>query len=100
MGPSSYLIRTIQYIAQSHFYLITRFRVWPIGTMLTRHDLCGGAACAECSQSSAMSLLMFFPYTITPTRPAFSGRDGRGRDFMRRNVITALALMLWGAGLT
>src|SRR5258705_8128074 len=43
---------------------------------------------------------MLFPCTIAPTRPAFSGRYGKGRIFMRRNVIAALALMLWGAGLT
>jgi hypothetical protein len=43
---------------------------------------------------------MVFPCTIAPTRPAFSGRQGKGRIFMRRNVIAALALLLWGAGLT
>src|ERR1700736_3636575 len=43
---------------------------------------------------------MLFPCTIAPTRPAFNGRYGKGRIFMRRNVIAALALMSWGAGLT
>src|SRR4051795_13129535 len=35
-----------------------------------------------------------------PRRPAFSGRYGKGGFFMRRNIIAALALLLWGAGLT
>src|ERR1700721_3290103 len=43
---------------------------------------------------------MLFPCTIALTRPAFNGRYGKGRIFMRRNVIAALALILWGAGLT
>src|SRR6266576_1694335 len=43
---------------------------------------------------------MPFPCTIMPRRPAFSGRYGKGRVFMRRNIIAALALLLWGAGLT
>src|SRR5467141_5392670 len=43
---------------------------------------------------------MSFPCTIMPRRPAFSGRYGKGRIFMRRNIIAALALLLWGAGLT
>ena len=30
----------------------------------------------------------------------FSGHYGKGRIFMRRKLIAALALMLWGAGLT
>ena len=29
-----------------------------------------------------------------------SGRNGKGRVLMRRNIIAALALLLWGAGLT
>src|SRR6185369_17846694 len=29
-----------------------------------------------------------------------SGRYGKGRVLMRRNIIAALALLLWGAGLT
>src|ERR1700704_2979390 len=44
--------------------------------------------------------VMLFLCTIMPTRPAFSGRYGKGRIFMRRNIIAALALLLWGAGLT
>src|SRR5260370_39870636 len=43
---------------------------------------------------------MPFPCTIMPRRPAFNGRYGKGRIFMRRNIIAALALLLWGAGLT
>src|SRR5499427_85001 len=43
---------------------------------------------------------MLFPCTIVPTRPAFDGRYGKGRILMRRNVIAALALILWEAGLT
>src|SRR5438477_12268389 len=43
---------------------------------------------------------MPFPCTIMPRRPAFSGRYGTGRIFMRRNIIAALAFLLWGAGLT
>jgi hypothetical protein len=43
---------------------------------------------------------MLFRYTIAPRRPAFSGRHGKGRIFMRRNIIATLALLLWGAGLT
>src|SRR6476660_1380451 len=43
---------------------------------------------------------MLFPCTIAPTRPAFSGRYGKGRIFMRRNIIAALALLLCEAGLT
>jgi hypothetical protein len=35
-----------------------------------------------------------------PRRPAFSGRYGKGRIFMRRNIIAALALLLCEAGLT
>jgi branched-chain amino acid transport system substrate-binding protein len=35
-----------------------------------------------------------------PRRPAFCGRYGKGRFFMRRSIIAALALLLWGAGLT
>src|SRR5882672_4376950 len=38
--------------------------------------------------------------TIMPRRPAFSGRYGKGRCFMRRNIIAGLALLFWGAGLT
>jgi hypothetical protein len=44
--------------------------------------------------------VMPFPCTIMPRRPAFSGRYGKGRIFMRRNIIAALALLFWGAGLT
>src|SRR5947208_14989262 len=44
--------------------------------------------------------VMPFPCTIMPRRPAFSGRYGTGRILMRRNIIAALALLLWGVGLT
>src|SRR5258705_11362998 len=43
---------------------------------------------------------MSFPCTIMPRPLAFSGRYGKGRLFMRRTIIAALALLLWGAGLT
>src|SRR5882762_1173384 len=43
---------------------------------------------------------MPFPCTIMPRRPAFSGCYGKGRIFMGRNIIAALALLLWGGGLT
>src|ERR1700676_2234167 len=43
---------------------------------------------------------MLLPCTIAPTRPAFSGRQGKGRVLMRRNRSAALAALLWGAGLT
>src|ERR1044071_3316761 len=35
-----------------------------------------------------------------PRRPASSGRCIKGRDLMRRNIIAALALLLWGVELT
>src|SRR6516164_7796343 len=44
--------------------------------------------------------VMFSPCIIATRRPAFSGRYGKGRIFMRRNIIAALALLLLGAGLT
>src|SRR5262245_15588712 len=51
------------------------------------------------SQHPAFAV-MTFPCTIIPRRPAFSGHYGKGRVFMRRNIIAALALLLCGAGLT
>src|SRR5439155_545894 len=44
--------------------------------------------------------VMPFLCTIMPRRPALRGRYGKGRIFMRRNIIAALALLLWGAGPT
>ena len=62
--------------------------------------MAGALATAREQKPRPRFAAMRFRCTIAPTRPAFKRSLGQGEDFMRRNIIAALTLMLWGAGLT